>query len=348
MVCAGLQGLYAHTYACYQKTDIRVIDFLNKIANASDSLSYEATTVITYFISPDSLNQYKLKSVITPKKSRWQFIGPPSRAMAIYILNGDSAFTKNTKSDTAWVRFQPKKDKYTDPNNFYIDPTNRVLLLTNYTVTFIGEENLFNRTAEVVKITPVHKDRGWVQLWVDKKTGLFYRYEWYNRENKLCYQENKEQVFFNPKIEPSLFDFKASHIIKLPPLPEPNCYNNISDAGRNVNFSVMVPNFLPPGYNLNNIQIDKLKARDGSIQQVVQLDYTDGLSSFSLFMHRASKGDIAKYKTPKVSERYDYGKFLMYVIGVKNTTYLSLVGNLPKDTLLKMFNNIEEFRKSKQ
>ena len=204
---------------------------------------------------------------------------------------------------------------------------------------------MFDSVAEVVKITPVHKDRGWIQLWVDKKNGFIYRYELYDSDNKKRYVEYKEKIQFNPRIDPTLFEYKASFIKEISSSPQPKLYNNISDVLADVNFTVMIPNFLPPGYSLNQISVSQQKFRDNTVNPYLHLSYTDGLSSFSVFMHFATKKNKEDYKTPKIFENHDSGKIWANVVGVIDNTYVYIVGDLPIITIKKMYDNIGKFQK---
>lgn len=322
--------LYADTFAQNANSQQdRINELLYKIALARDSISYEALTTYEFF-TKDGIRREQEKSIILgSNRGWWQTIIPEESKNRVVILRDNVYYIVYLDKDSVGVRLQSSRGGI-------IKVENIALLKKNYYVEFLPEEKIQNYLADVVKISPRNKDRSRIKIWVDKKTGFFFRFEKYDKDNNKVFQRFRENVVFNPNADESIFNVEYSGAIPIE--PKRKTYKSILEVAQELNIPLVTPQFPPSGFVLSEISVYRGE------QPVVQLYYADGLWSFSLFQRK----DKRKEREIEIGE--DRNGRITWISAVKDNIFYWYVGDLEdvdRDTIIKSFKSIKLFDKTK-
>jgi len=149
----------------------------------------------------------------------------------------------------------------------------------NYRAEVTGTDRVAGRETYLLSLTPRHPGNPSRRLWVDKRTGLILKQERYNAEGLLTTQTAFQDIDFRARLDPNLF--------APPPSPEVHRVSGATpprtraQVEREVGFSVRLPQYVPPGYEVAGYDIHRCGCGCGMISAQVQ--YVDGLNTFFLF-----------------------------------------------------------------
>jgi len=191
-------------------------------------------------------------------KVRTNYKSGTSSGLSI-IDDGKKTITINSKNNTVVVSSIP-------------DLSNDIsLLLLNYDVIMKGTEKIAERQARILQIIPKHKGNPSIKLWIDIKTFVILKREYYNSDNTLVSKTFYTQINFNTKINDDVFitPINASYLES-----DLSAEKTTKDG---IPFSIFEPKYLPVGYILEGYYLFKPLCGKG-----VQLRYTDGLNSISI------------------------------------------------------------------
>ena len=255
----------------------RGYDCLQRIA-FSDTLSFSAITTFeeTSGQRKDRLRRFEVVRY-GADKGWWHTLEPEKDSNAIDILVNNVFYETYTDKDEidAW----PRRSR-----DSIINVENIALILNNYSVNFLPVEVLGNFTVDVVEIKPKQNDRSWKKVWVHRSNGFIFRMEQYNLDNKRDLQLNRENVIFNPLIDPQLFE--VNYRGKIPMRRTRKKYDTMTDVQNALQIELIAPVLYPPGFVIKNIGV-----RYDDDEPVVQFYFTDGILSFSLFQRQTDRDD---------------------------------------------------------
>jgi len=317
-----VSGLFATGDGIAQKD--KNTQFLTKISRAYADLTYKAKVTKEGLDNGKIVRKYVDETVVLGSEKRWvRRIYPKGYYSDKEILHiGNLYYVKVVGKDSVLVRFRrPVKGVLSNADDM-------MLLEKNYYINFLRTEKVQNRTADVVNIVSRYKDRSFIKIWVDKENGFIYRIEKYDRNNNKIYQVFTEDVVFNPKVEPGLF--AITYTGNLPSERTRKTYEGIPDLLQDLRKPVLVPKQIPPGFVL-----DKIIVQERNEEKIIQFYYKDGLTDLSFFQGP----DTRKERKFGVTSRDIDGRIQGRI--VKDNVRLVLVGDLPKDTLYEIFQNIE-------
>lgn len=311
--------LFSDSFAQSRSERKKKIDsLLRMIAIAEDSLSYQALTIVENY-GEDLTRKSERKVIKLGANREWsRYVSPASER--VLIIRDNLYFTKFLDKDSVSVRNRRSRE------GIFGDIA---LLKKNYYIRFLPEEKIQHRLVDVVKIRSKQKDRAWIKIWVDKKTGFVFRLERYTAEDKPLFVRYNENVVFDPEVDPGLFD--VDYEGAYPSIPNSKIYDSPSEVQEELGISLVVPEVLPPGFSLSEIS-----ARASRHNPVVQFYYSDGLLSFSLFQEVTKRGD----REMRVRKRR--GRIIINEI--KNNigyTIISDIDRIVEGTLMKTFESIK-------
>jgi len=151
----------------------------------------------------------------------------------------------------------------------------------NYEAVVAGQANVAGRPVQIVEIrsqkAPGTGQVAW-RLWLDRETGFALKRERYNAEGKLTSGTEYVEVKFGASVDSSLFAIPRGWQVmdsdgggeRLTP----------AEMGRRLGFTVLLPGYTPPGYELTGGYIRKHGRREW---EAAELRYTDGLRVLSVF-----------------------------------------------------------------
>lgn len=222
----------------------------------------------------------------------------------------------------------------------------RVLELTlrNYAVDPPEEGPLIGERASVLldfvpRFDPKRPRR---KIWLDREKGLPLRTEVYGLNNQLSLVSYFESIVFDPVIEPEQF------ILKVPPgtvvksLGEVAA-NTVQELDSLMGLKILLPRSIPRGFSLLSLQMN---LRNGI--KVAHLQYTDGLSTLSLFETAGKAGYLAPQRTG-LTRTLDVGgkPGTLYNLGLlrllrwqAEDLHLTVVGELEEEELIRFARSV--------
>jgi outer membrane lipoprotein-sorting protein len=175
------------------------------------------------------------------------------------IDDGKKTMTINSKNNTVVVCSIP-------------DLSNDIsFLLLNYNVMTKGTEKIAERQTQILQIIPKRKGNPSTKLWIDIKTFIILKREYYNSDNTLVSKTSYTKINSNTKINDDVF---------IPPSQATYLESDLSaekTTKDGIPFSIFKPKYLPVGYVLEGYYLFKPPSGKG-----VRLRYTDGLNTISI------------------------------------------------------------------
>ncbi len=322
-ILAGILLEYPVVAQTSQDSDLK---FLEKISIASQELSFSALYYKEYFVQ-DSIRIYKKRIVKVDNNNIWEKYEYPARiSNNIVITKDDVIITKHLDKDSVSAMRSSNRRESMFPSD------NIALFRKNYKVKVLEEDVFNNIKVDVAKIYSRSRDRNWLKLWVDKKSGFIYQLERYDPDKNLLYREHVEELDFN--IDRSIFEVKEEFKIRE---ATRKSFESIADIYEQIDFSIMAPRFMPPGFVLDQIFLYFDEEGD---PLTVMFNYSDGLTSFSLFQeHSDDKMDM------EVGSRYTLNTKLYRIQAIKKNVHLRMYGDLPEDKMIDIFKTISRMPK---
>lgn len=182
-------------------------------------------------------------------------------------------------------------------------PTRWKLLQRNYKLHSLGQQKILNRPVELIEITPKSYGNPSRKLWLDKKQPIILRFEQYNCDTKKILTSYFTELNFNKKIDPALFGIPTSAKISKQPATAQRKYQLI-EAEKYLRYSLKTATYLPIGYIFDGCYLWHPRFRSDGYS--IQLRYTDGLNTISIFEHPVMLGGKGKER-PEHDRRWQQG-----------------------------------------
>ncbi|MDP8262034.1 MAG: sigma-E factor regulatory protein RseB domain-containing protein [Candidatus Ancaeobacter aquaticus] len=343
LVCMSVIGLCVCVSSCAQKTDVDPQSVIKKMMAQESQLDYSGTKVVTQHIKglPFSVTLDILRE--HPDKLRFTFIDPPEMNGKECIKIGDNFW--RIKDDRPHHRKHFKFHRIF--KNFQIRNLN--LLLKNFSLRYIGTENVAGRPCYVISVTPKSRSPLWRKLWIDKKHYLTLRsdefYKTWGRSKPLSIF-TFTKINYAPTFKKDTFtvpiDEGAKSIIT-----ESSRENvTLKQASRRINVPIYLPTHIPRGYERDELQIYQ---RDK--KEFLHVLYSNGLSTISLFQgkmtgHHKKWLKQLKGKQPQDGVTYRMKKGMLTILNKKEgPTNITLMGKIPTSKLEKMFSSLKKVEK---
>jgi len=212
------------------------------------------------------------------------------------------------------------------------------LTLKNYTVDPPEEGPLISGRASLVlgfvpRFEPKRPRR---KIWIDREKGIPLRTEIYGLNNQLSLVSYFESIVFDPATKPEQFVLKVPPGTMVRPLGEVPA-NTVPELDSMMGVKILLPRSMPRGFSLLSLHMN---LRNGV--KVAHLQYTDGLSTLSLFETTGK----TEHQTPEGAEgarSFDVGGTpgTLYNLGLLRMVHwqaedlhLTVVGELAEDDLI--------------
>jgi len=231
---------------------------------AEDRLTFRARLNTATFTGDASVSS-EVVTYRKPGHCRLEYQSPALKGL-VMIESGDRIIRLNAGQKTAYVGCVRREAGRLD------------LLLKNYTVTNEKTEPLVGRQADVLSVSRVQFGHPSKKIWVDRETNLILRSEYYSSDGKLASLTVCTDIEWNPPLDDSLFEIPAGWkqiVLEDDSASRWDRERLTKEAG----FTLKEPSYLPPGYVFDGFKV----CRCGSGITSVQMRYTDGLNSFSVF-----------------------------------------------------------------
>jgi negative regulator of sigma E activity len=162
------------------------------------------------------------------------------------------------------------------------------LVRRNYHIKVVGIYYVNSRTGYRIRFTPKTADRPQQVYWIDATTGVPLKIEKYGPQDQLVSVSSFSDLEFNVPNNQGLFLMRVpSHTL----VAEVNEEGNLSlrRARRLMGQQVSIPDYLPTGFVEKNICF-----KSQGTKKVLQIFYSDGLSSLSVYQQPYEEKDLAR------------------------------------------------------
>jgi len=200
----------------------------------------------------------------------------------------------------------------------------------NYRMSVVGSDRIAGRPAWLVNILPMDEDRYGVLLAVDQGNGLLLRLVVFDAQ-KRSGLERLQFVSMTSGIDPNTY---VSGVKNEKPLIEVTPQQCVGDRVSLASASHWKPTWLPSGYVMTN---SSYSDDDGYMET-----YTDGLSSFSLFVRPTPAGAGGGYG--RIERHFDMRGAALRLISFlpleQDPVLVTVVGEIPLQTAQKISRSV--------
>ncbi len=151
------------------------------------------------------------------------------------------------------------------------------LLLRNYRLTIRGPVPLRGQPCRIVEFLPQWQDRPRREIWLEEERKVPLRAYISYPDGRPVYRSETEKIDWDPNFAPETFHLKVPRDTRVYEIKKEENLS-IEKAERLLNQRMMLPPFAKLGYTPYNII---LRSEEG--KRRLQVVFTDGLSSFSIF-----------------------------------------------------------------
>ena len=305
----------------FEKTDLKSI--LEKIILCSETINYWGIKE-TESHHDNKMYRTKYETIyIAPYKVWLKYIEPERFSGRQIVLKDRKFYSKDKNKD----KFSIGRGRY-PIFDFNIRKENIELLMKNYNVVFHKNETIANRKNIVFEVMSKNCKKPHVKVWMDNETGLIMKFEMYFGDEKL-FGYWLDDIKINPSINTSIFDLVIEDSPKRKS-PTPMSYFEIRSIEKEVDFPVIKSKEIAYGYVFRQGQI-VIRERN----KVVHLLYTDGLNNISVFVKGLSKDGKEDLDEGEIKIKSERGRTV--INKRENNVYLSLIGGLEKEDMMKIF-----------
>lgn len=200
-----------------------------------------------------------------PGATRYAYSTPEHRDLVV-IERGEQVVRLNPADQTATLARVPRK------------PSRLDLLLANYSVDIQSGATVAGRATDTLAIQ--HKASGRLarRIWMDQEHGLILRSEEYDQRGQVRARTECQRIQWPPELAASLFEIPPGWRVIEAPLAETTW--DAARLAQAVGFEFAPPATPPPGFVLEDMSLYPCPCG----AKAVQLRYTDGLASGSLFI----------------------------------------------------------------
>ena len=264
-MCVPLQGLA-------DEQDFDVDKFFQEVRQAESKVTYQAEQTVFAASLPKSIVARFLITYSYPYKKQERIDGKPESRV---VLLEDGKYLWSYLPKRKLVVKKPQRAGSGDiPFHFY---DNIELIKRNYQVVKRGLVPSGNATCQILEFLPMQQDRMRREIWFEVERKIPVRIYFYTREGRPAYISELDNLNWNPKLDNDSFHLKVPSGTKVLEITE-QANLTIEQAQSLLQGPVFLPSRIPSGFYPFNILF-----RSEGDRKRIQVVYTDGLSSFSIF-----------------------------------------------------------------
>jgi outer membrane lipoprotein-sorting protein len=162
-------------------------------------------------------------------------------------------------------------------------PERWALLQKNYAIRYLGTKKFLDRSAALIQIEPKQAFNPSRKLWIDIKQPIILKSEQYNSDTQLVLTSYFTELSLKSKVDLTLFAIPTSaRMVK----QSETAYHRytLEEGKQQCRYSLKTATYLPLGYIFDGCYLWQPRNRTESSS--IQLRYTDGLNTISIFEHR--------------------------------------------------------------
>jgi len=318
---------------------------------------YSYTMHVTSYIGEQTQESELLILQKKPNKAKTVSIEPEEDAGTFMVSDGEFMWTYAPKTNTVMKMEMPETPAAGEMD--YI----RIIgdFLNETDVSLLGVEEIDGRSAYLLETSPKEEEEEnlfveGVKIWIDKETWMPLRYEMYDSSGDMMIKIEIRDLEVNAGIPDSEFVFEIPEganvkTVDMDSFEIPG-EMTLEEAGGAVGFEILVPKYLPEGYEFNhattynNCEI----VPEGQAAETAILTYMKGEASVLITetVYEAESPEAAIMNTAEdITINGRNGKYLafgdMKILNWEiGDVDLSLTASLEKDELLKIAESIQE------
>jgi negative regulator of sigma E activity len=216
--------------------------------------------------------------------------------------------------------------------------------LASYHLESSPSEPIAGRKAHMYAFLPKKAgSRPGRKVWVDVETGLILKMEIYSPDEKLFHLSVFEEIEYRQSVNPASFTMPIPEGVRVVEVGEERC-SSPAEAETIAGFPLTLPGYLPEGFVRKCI-----RALRSISHGEIKVLYSDGLSLLTIF-ERSRFSPISGPNSGlpvRVGER-SASLYRMGLVSALNWessgTYLTILGELPRQELLKVADSVRPFR----
>lgn len=275
-----------------------------------------------------------------------------------WVSDGEFLWSYDKETNTVTKMKLPEKPLINESD--YVGLMEGFLNKTN--VSLQGIEEIDGRTAYVLEAEPETENEeeynlfSRTKMWVDKETWMPLRNEMYDSKGNLVIETEMSDLEINTEIPDSEFKFEVPEgaeikFIDLGNIEIPE-EMSLEEAREKASFEILIPEYVPEGYVLNNTMIHYGTALGDQSYEAVTLNYLKGDEFFlitqTVYKNKPEEDVMLAQTGENVSINGREGKYinqfgdlraLMWNLGEFEMT---LTGFLEKAEILKIAESIPE------
>jgi outer membrane lipoprotein-sorting protein len=313
-----------------------------KMEEKYDSLEDYRGIIVTSFDSDDGKKSMEAKfSFKKPGKSRYEYLSPEEMKGNVMVSDGETMWVYDAGKNEVQKVTMPKYDMpEIDYGEIITD------MMEKYNVDLQGSEEISNRDCYVLVMTPKDENVTMKQkMWVDKEYWMPMKIEMEMEFGGKTMKSTVEyrDMEFNVGIPDSEFEFEVPEGANVTEreMPMPKMFASIEEAQEEVDFTILVPEYIPEGYEFERAMVIDIK--DG---KSVSLSYKKGAEMLSL-TESTDEGITGSLEgAEKVDINGREGEYMK--MGMNKLLRwdcdglsLSLMGELDKEELLKVAESVD-------
>ncbi len=294
---------------------------LRKMVDARTNCRYMGDLSIKVLKGTRSRVYNKKIWIEPPNKMREEIVFPGTEKTIIRISNNDKFETRiNGRNFLTERRRHPRQ-------GFRI----LSMMRKNNDITISDDVMIAGRETRLILMKPKMEKRRNVRVWVDKETGVTLKKEIFGYDDEVLvpvYQMHFTNIDYNYPENPELFRIKEK---RRSPRVNTREFTSIEEAKQQVRFPFLTPDIIPNGYQLGRVRVARER---GNV--TVHLNYSNGITSFSIFQTRGRiphhfRRSFDKNNENNVIEIARGSRTIFFrKLGPFN---LTLIGNCPKEIL---------------
>jgi len=313
-----------------------------KMQEKYDSLEDYRGTMITSFETDGQTTIHEARFAFKkPGKSRYEYLSPEEMRGNIMVSDGETMWIYDAGKNEVQKVTMPK---YEMPEIDYGEIIRD--MMEKYNVDLQGSESVSNRDCYVLVLTPKDENATMRQkLWVDKEYWMPMRIEMemeFGGKTMKSWVEYRDMEF-NVGIPDSEFEFEVPEGAEVTEkeIPMPEMFNSVEEAQEEVDFTILVPEYIPEGYEFERAIVIDIKD-----EKSVSLSYKKGVEILSLTESMGEEITGSLEGAEKVDINGREGEYIK--MGMNKLLRwdcdglsLSLMGELDKEELLKVAESVD-------
>lgn len=323
--------------------------------NSTQDYSY--TMYMTSYLGGNLVEHESNITFKKPNMFKEVITEPGKENKTVSVSDGEIIWSYTPDTNTV-TKIKLPDSKASEPTKSdYVNIINELLNDTN--VTLQGVESVDGRNAYLLETTPKESDGDYelihkTKIWVDQETWMPLKYETYNGNGNITMKLEIRDLKVNTGIPDSEFKFEIPKGAKIVDMGEIKLPEGLSleEAREKASFEILIPEYLPEGYEFNNSVIydNSIFSSENQTSEIVEITYTKDKAIIDLtetvFNNQSSNvavmNDGEDIKINEIDGKYismGKTKLLTWKLGDVN---LSLCASLEKDEMLKIAESISE------